>query len=60
MRLFLAGLPAVLIATAAPAATPAQFAQLLAADRAAAADAKGKDVVTALGALFDEDVVLVA
>lgn len=60
MRLFLAGLPAVLIATAAPAATPAQFAQLLAADRAAAADAKGKDVVTALGALFDDDVVLVA
>lgn len=60
MRMFLAGLPFVLIAAGAPAATKADLDALLAADRAAGKAAEGREPAEALSALFDEDVVLVA
>lgn len=60
MRMFLPGLPFVLIAAAAPAATQADLDALLAADRAAGKAAEGREPAEALSALFDEDVVLVA
>jgi ketosteroid isomerase-like protein len=60
MRFLMAGLPALIVASAAPAATKADLDALLAQDRAAGRAAAGTDMLGALGALFDDDVVLVA
>lgn len=60
MRMWTAALPALIVASAAPAATRADLEALLARDRAAGAAAARTDLLDALGALFDDDVVLVA
>lgn len=61
MRIFpLLGATMIAVSAPAAAASRADLDRLLAADRAAGAAAAQADMLTALGAIFDEDVVLVA